>query len=77
MSALQCNLLTALTVLCGFLGLGSGRYKTRLLIRSTDMKATVASMEIVGMHRWSWVLLLLLMGKVSMGSVICMASLAT
>ena len=38
---------------------------------ASAMKAMVASVEIVGMHRWSWVLLLLLTVKVFVESVTC------
>ena len=47
-------------------------------IHSTAVKAPVANVEIVGMHLWSWVLLLLLlMLKVFMASATYVASLAT
>ena len=42
-----------------------------LHVHNTTMKAMVASVEIVGMHRWSWVLLLLLMVRGSVGNVTC------
>ena len=48
-----------------------------LLALSTTVKTTVVHMEIVVMLLWNWLLLLLLMGKVFVGSVICVASLAT
>ena len=48
-----------------------------LRIHSIAMKAMVASVEIVGMHRWSWVLLLLLIVKVSVESVTCVVKRAT
>ena len=47
------------------------------LVHSTTMKATVDNVEIVRMHRWSWVLLMLLTVRVSVESATCVVSLAT
>ena len=47
-----------------------------LRVHNTTMKAMAVHVEIVGMHRWSWVLLLLML-KVSMENVTCVVSRAT
>ena len=69
--------LTALIMQHGFLGLGSGRCNTHLLVRSTAVKATVVYMEIVVMLRWNWVLLLLMMIRGFVANATCVAKLAT
>ena len=66
-----------LIVQYGFLGLGSGCCNTHRLALSTTVKAMVVYVEIVVMLKWNWVLLLLMMGKVFVGSIICVTSLAT
>ena len=46
-----------------------------LHVRSTAVKAMVDNVEVIDILVWNWVLLLLLMGKVSMGSVTCAVKL--
>ena len=48
-----------------------------LCIHNTAVKATVVHVVIVGMHRWSWVLLLLLMVRVSIENITCVVNRAT
>ena len=47
------------------------------LVHSIVEKTTVVNMKIVAMLRWNWVLLLLLTGKGSVGSAICVERLGT
>ena len=71
-------LLTVLTVLYGFLGLGSGCCTMCHPVLSIIAKTMVDNVVIVGIPLRSWVLLLLLlMGKGFMESATCVAKRAT